>query len=134
MTVSNEKVSQIVDSLMDLKYLELVDVVSSLSEMLKEKGIDPFPVASAQSGSIASDTPDGVAVEEKTEFDVILSSFGDQKLHVIKEIRSITGLGLKESKDLVESAPKPILEAVAKDKAEEVKTKLESVGAKVEIK
>ena len=73
-------------------------------------------------------------VEEKTEFDVILASAGDKKIEVIKEVRAITGLGLKEAKDLVEAAPKPVKESVAKDEAEKLKKQLEAVGAKVELK
>ncbi|MFM7622714.1 MAG: 50S ribosomal protein L7/L12, partial [Alphaproteobacteria bacterium] len=77
---------------------------------------------------------EAAAVEEKTEFDVILASAGDNKINVIKEVRAITGLGLKEAKDLVEAAPKPIKEAVKKEEAEEIKKKVEAAGAKVEIK
>ena len=75
----------------------------------------------------------GEAAEEKTEFDVVLASFGEKKINVIKEVRAITGLGLKEAKDLVESAPKAVKEAVSKDEAEEIKTKLEGAGATVEL-
>ncbi|MYF87623.1 MAG: 50S ribosomal protein L7/L12, partial [Rhodospirillaceae bacterium] len=87
----------------------------------------------AMPGAAAAESDDGAA-EEKTEFDVILSSFGDKKINVIKEVRAITGLGLKEAKDLVEGAPKPVKEGASKDEAEEIKKKLEEVGASVELK
>jgi len=109
--------------------------VLELSELIKEFE-DKFgvsaaaPVAVAAAGVAGADAP----AEEQTEFDVILSSFGDQKIKVIKEVRAITGLGLKEAKTLVESAPAPLKEGVSKEEAEEMKTKIEGVGATVEIK
>ena len=90
----------------------------------------PVAVAAAVPGAAAG----GDAAEEKTEFEVILASVGDKKINVIKEVRSITGLGLKEAKDLVESAPKPVKEGASKDEAEELKKKLEGAGATVEVK
>lgn len=107
-----------------------------LSDYLKDQyGIEPaaggamiaMPMAGAGGG-------DGGAVAEKTEFDVILTGAGDKKIGVIKEVRAITGLGLKEAKDLVEGAPKPVKEGVSKDEAEQLKKKLEEAGASVEIK
>ena len=107
---------------------------SELSKLLEEKwGVSaaaPVAVAAAVPGAAAG----GDAGEEKTEFEVILASVGDKKINVIKEVRSITGLGLKEAKDLVESAPKPVKEGASKDEAEELKKKLEGAGATVEVK
>ena len=101
--------------------------------MLEEKwGVSaaaPVAVAAAAGGAAG-----GEAAEEKTEFDVVLTDAGAQKINVIKEVRGITGLGLKEAKDLVESAPKPIKEGVSKDEAEKIKGQLEGAGAKVELK
>ena len=117
---------QIADDLSNLTVLEAAE----LSKMLEEKwGVSAAaPVAVA----VAADAG-GEAAEEKTEFDVVLASFGEKKINVIKEVRAITGLGLKEAKDLVESAPKAVKEAVSKDEAEEIKTKLEGAGATVEL-
>ena len=120
---------KLVDDLSELTVLE----ASELSKLLEEKwGVSaaaPVAVAAAGAGSDA-----GGAAEEKSEFDVILAEMGAKKLNVIKEVRAITGLGLAESKALVESAPKPVKEGVSKDEAEELKTKLEAAGAKVELK
>lgn len=119
---------KLVDDLSALTVLE----ASELSKMLEEKwGVSaaaPVAVAAAAGG----DT--GAAAEEQTEFDVILVEMGAKKLNVIKEVRAITGLGLAESKALVEGAPKPVKEAVSKAEAEELKAKLEAAGAKVELK
>merc|ERR1712072_1388908 len=90
------------------------------------------PVAVAAPGAVTQDN--AAAAEEKTEFEVVLSAIGDKKINVIKEVRTITGLGLKEAKDLVEAAPKPVKEGVSKDEAEEIKKKLEEAGASVEVK
>mgnify|MGYP001035543235 CR=1 FL=1 len=92
------------------------------------------PAALPQKGDLFSAGAAGAAAEEKTEFDVVLTSFGDAKMAVIKAVKEITGLGLKESKELVESAPKAIKEGVSKADAEEIKTKLEAAGASVELK
>ena len=120
---------KIVEELSSLTVLEAAE----LSKMLEEKwGVSAAaPVAVAAAAGGAADAP---AAEEKDEFDVILASVGDKKINVIKEVRAITGLGLKEAKDLVESAPKAIKEAASKDEAEELKKKLEDVGASVELK
>jgi len=120
--------AKLVDDLSALTVLE----ASELSKMLEEKwGVSAAaPVAVAAAGGAAP----AEAAEEKTEFDVVLADIGAQKLNVIKEVRAITGLGLAESKALVESAPKAIKEGVSKAEAEELKTKLEAAGAKVELK
>ncbi|GIX16810.1 MAG: 50S ribosomal protein L7/L12 [Rhodothalassiaceae bacterium] len=121
---------KIVEELSNLTVLEAAE----LSKMLEEKwGVSAAaPVAvAAVPGAAAGEA---AAAEEKTEFDVILASAGDKKINVIKEVRAITGLGLKEAKDLVESAPKPVKEGVSKEEAEEIKKKLEEAGATVEIK
>ena len=121
---------QIVDDLSNLTVLEAAE----LSKMLEEKwGVSAAaPVAVAAAGG-ATDAG-GAAAEEKDDFDVILAGAGDKKINVIKEVRAITGLGLKEAKDLVEGAPQPVKEGVAKDEAEEIKKKLEEAGATVEVK
>ena len=119
---------QIVEDLSGLTIMEAAE----LSKMLEEKwGVSaaaPVAVAAAAPGAAAA------AVEEKDEFTVVLAAFGDQKINVIKEVRAITGLGLKEAKDLVEGAPKPVKEGVKKDEAAEIKKKLEAAGATVELK
>ena len=121
---------QLVDDLSNLTVLEAAE----LSKMLEEKwGVSAAaPVAVAAAGGAAGGAAE--AAEEKDEFDVILTSAGDKKINVIKEVRAITGLGLKEAKDLVEGAPKPVKEGVAKAEAEELKKKLEDAGAGVELK
>ena len=106
--------------------------VLELSNLVKELEVK-FGV-SAAAPAVAAGPAAGAAVEEKTEFTVVLAAVGDKKIEVIKEVRAITGLGLKEAKDLVEGAPKPLKEGVAKKDAEEMKKRLEAVGAKVEIK
>ena len=121
--------AKIVEDLSSLTVL----AAAELSKMLEEKwGVSaaaPVAVAAAAGGAAG-----GEAAEEKTEFDVVLTDAGAQKINVIKEVRGITGLGLKEAKDLVESAPKPIKEGVSKDEAEKIKGQLEGAGAKVELK
>lgn len=121
---------KIADQLSELTVLEAAD----LAKLLEEKwGVSAAaPVAVAAVGGAAGG--DGAAAEEKTEFDVILAAVGDKKINVIKEVRTITGLGLKEAKDLVEGAPKPVKEGVAKEEAEELKKKLEEAGATAELK
>lgn len=118
---------KIVEQLSELTVLEAAE----LSTMLEEKwGVSAAaPVAVAAVGGAAAP-----AAEEKDSFDVVLAAAGEKKINVIKEVRAITGLGLKEAKDLVESAPKPVKEGVGKDEAEELKKKLEEVGASVELK
>ena len=121
--------AKIVEDLSALTVLEAAE----LSKMLEEKwGVSaaaPVAVAAAGGGAAAA-----APVEEKTEFDVILTDAGAQKINVIKEVRAITGLGLKEAKDLVEGAPKPVKEAVSKADADKIKAQLEAAGAKVDLK
>jgi large subunit ribosomal protein L7/L12 len=121
--------SKIVSELSALTVLEAAE----LSKMLEEHwGVSAAaPVAAAAAGGAAAPAE---AVEEKTEFDVILTAVGDKKIEVIKEVRAITALGLKEAKDLVEAAPKAVKEGVSKAEAEDIKKKLEAAGAKVDIK
>ena len=121
--------AKIVDDLSALTVLEAAE----LAKMLEEKwGVSAAaPVAVAAAGGGAAGAP---AAEEKTEFNVILADAGATKINVIKEVRAITGLGLKEAKDLVEGAPKPVKEGVSKDEAEKIKKQLEEAGAKVDIK
>ncbi|MCZ6454575.1 MAG: 50S ribosomal protein L7/L12 [Alphaproteobacteria bacterium] len=121
---------KIVDDLSGLTVIEAAE----LSKLLEDKwGVSAAaPVAIAAAGP--ADGGDASAAEEQTEFDVILASYGEKKINVIKEVRAMTGLGLKEAKDLVEGAPKAIKEGVSKDEADEVKAKLEDAGATVEIK
>ncbi len=117
---------QIVNDLSGLTVLEAAE----LSKMLEEK----WGVSAAAPVAVAAAGPAEAEAEEKVEFDVVLASFGEKKINVIKEVRAITGLGLKEAKDLVESAPTAIKEGVSKDEAEGLKTKLEEAGATVEVK
>ena len=120
---------KIVDDLSNLTVLEAAD----LAKLLEEK----WGVSAAAAVAVAGPAAGGAAaapVEEQTEFTVVLAAVGDKKIEVIKEVRAITGLGLKEAKDLVEAAPKPVKEAVSKDDAAKLKAQLEKAGAKVEIK
>ena len=120
--------NKIVDELSTLTVMEAAE----LSKLLEEKwGVSAAaPVAVAAAGA----APETEAAEEKDSFDVVLAASGDQKINVIKEVRAITGLGLKEAKDMVDGAPKTLKEGVKKEEAEEMKTKLEAAGAKVELK
>lgn len=123
MSVTKE---QLTEAISNMSVLELSEFVKELEDKF---GVSAAPVAVA--GAAAGG---GEAAEEKTEFDVVLAEAGAKKINVIKEVRGITGLGLKEAKEIVESAPKTLKEAVAKDEAEEIKKKLEAAGAKVELK
>lgn len=124
------KVEEFVSYIENMTVLELSKLVKTLEERLGVSAAAPVAVAAAPAAAAAA-----APAEEKTEFDVILAGFDDsKKIAVIKEIRGITGLGLKEAKDLVEGAPKTIKEAIAKDEAEKIKATLEGAGAKVEIK
>jgi large subunit ribosomal protein L7/L12 len=119
--------SKIVDDLSSLTVLEAAE----LAKLLEEK----WGVSAAAAVAVAAAPGAAAAVaEEKTEFTVVLAAAGDKKIEVIKEVRALTGLGLKEAKDLVEGAPKPVKEGVNKDEAEKIKATLEKVGAKVELK
>jgi large subunit ribosomal protein L7/L12 len=111
--------------------LELSELVKELEEKFGVSAAAPVAVAAAVPGGAA---PSAAAAEEKTEFTVMLTGFGEQKIQVIKEIRAITGLGLKEAKDLVDGVPKPVKEGIAKAEAEDIKKKLEAAGGTVEIK
>ena len=121
---------QIVDDLSALTVLEAAE----LAKMLEERwGVSAAaPVAAVAAGAPAAAAAE--EVEEKTEFDVILATAGDKKINVIKEVRAITGLGLKEAKDLVEGAPKPVKEGVSKEEAQKIRAQLEAAGATVEVK
>ena len=123
----NEKSTQILELVKGLTILELADLVKALEE---EFGVSAAPVAAAPVAGAAAAAP----VEEKTEFDVVLKSAGANKLAVIKVAREITGLGLKDAKDLVEGAPKTIKEAVSKEEADKIAEQLKAAGAEVEIK
>lgn len=118
---------KIVDDLSALTVLEAAELSTMLEEHWGVSAAAPVAVAAAGGG-------DAAAAEEKTEFDVILTAAGDKKINVIKEVRGLTGLGLKEAKDLVEGAPKPVKEGISKGEAEEVKKQLEAAGASVELK
>src|ERR1700716_3103529 len=117
---------KIVEDLSGLTVLEAAD----LAKMLEEK----WGVSAAAAVAVAAGPAAAAPVEEKTEFTVMLTAIGEKKIEVIKEVRALTGLGLKEAKDLVEGAPKPVKEGVTKDEAEKVKAQLEKAGAKVELK
>jgi len=121
--------AKIVEDLSNLTVLEAAELSKLLEEKWGVSAAAPVAVAAA-GGAAAAAAP----AEEKTEFDVILAAAGDKKIEVIKEVRAITGLGLKEAKDLVEAAPKPIKEGVAKADAEKIKAQLEAAGAKVDLK
>ncbi len=123
--MANEKITAIVETIKGLTILELNELVKAVEE---EFGVSAAPVAAVGAAAPAA------VVEEKTEFDVVLASFGAKKLDVIKVVRELTGLGLKDAKDLVESAPKTLKEGVSKDEAEKIKESLVAAGATVEIK
>ena len=124
--MASEKINALIEEVKALTVLELSDLVHALEE---EFGVSAAAMAAPAAAGAAV-----AAVEEKTEFDVVLAEIGAEKIKVIKAVREITGLGLAEAKALVESAPKAVKEAVGKDEAEEMKKKLEEVGAKVELK
>ena len=125
--MASEKITNILEEIKTLTILELADLVKAVEE---EFGVS----AAAPVGVVAVAGAAAPAVEEKTEFDVVLTGFGDKKLNVIKAIREITGLGLKEAKDLVEGCPKAVKEGISKEDAEKIKADLEATGASVEIK
>ncbi len=124
-----EKINNILEEIKSLTILELNDLVKAVEEEFGVSAAAPVGVAVAAGGAAPA-----AAAEEKTEFDVILASFGGNKLGVIKAVREITGLGLKEAKEMVEGAPKAVKEGVSKDEAEKVKAALTEAGATVEIK
>jgi large subunit ribosomal protein L7/L12 len=124
--------SKLVEQLGQMSVLELVELKKALEE---EWGVTAAaPVAVAAPGAAPAAGDGAAAAEEKTEFDVVLSGAGDKKIQVIKVVRSVTGLGLKEAKDLVESAPKPVKEGVPQEEAESIKAQLEEAGATVDVK
>lgn len=125
--MASEKVLKLVEDVKELTVLELNDLVKALEE---EFGVSAAAMVAAGPAAGAG----AAAAEEKTEFDVVLASFGEKKMDVIKAVKDICGLGLKESKELVESAPKALKEGVSKEDAEAIKTKLEEAGAEVELK
>ncbi|MCH5197954.1 MAG: 50S ribosomal protein L7/L12 [Oscillospiraceae bacterium] len=124
--MASEKITAIVDEVAALSVLELAELVKEVEER--------FGVSAAAAVVAAGPAAEAAPVEEKTEFDVVLAGFGDNKLAVIKVVRTITGLGLAEAKAAVEGAPTTLKEAISKDEAEEIKAKLEEAGAKVELK
>ncbi len=121
--------AKIVEDLSQLTVIEAAELSKLLEEKWGVSAAAPVAVAAAAGGGAAA-----APVEEKTEFDVVLAAVGEKKIEVIKEVRAITGLGLKEAKDLVEAAPKPVKEAVSKADADKIKAQLEAAGAKVELK
>ena len=125
--MASEKITALIEEVKALTVLELSELVHALEE---EFGVSAAAMAAPAAGGAAG----GEAAAEKTEFDVVLASFGDEKIKVIKAVREITGLGLADAKAVVEAAPKAIKEGVSKDEAEELKKKLEEAGAKVELK
>jgi large subunit ribosomal protein L7/L12 len=128
MATKNE---EILDQIASLTVLELSDLLKEFEERFGVTAAAPVAVAAAPAGGGAAEAP---VEEEQDEFDVILSAAGDKKIQVIKEVRSLTSLGLKEAKDLVDAAPKPVLEKVSKEDAEKAKAQLEGAGATVELK
>jgi large subunit ribosomal protein L7/L12 len=127
--MANEKITAIVEEIKSLTILELNELVKAVEEEFGVSAAAPVAVAGAAVAGAAAPV-----AEEKTEFDVILTGFGDKKLGVIKVIREITGLGLKEAKDMVEGCPKPVKEGISKEDAEKIKAQLVEAGATVEIK
>lgn len=130
MEVEKMNKEEILEAIKNMTVLELAELVKALEEEFGVSAAAPVAVAAAPSAGAPAAAP----AEEKTEFDVILQEVGSDKIKVIKVVREVTGLGLKEAKDLVESAPKPVKEGVSKDEANQIKAKFEEVGAKVEIK
>lgn len=128
--MANEKVTNLIEEVKELTVLELSELVKALEEEFGVSASAPMAVAAAAPGAEAG----GEAAAEQTEFDVMLEDVGGQKIQVIKAVREITGLGLKEAKDLVDGAPGAVKEGVEKEEAEEIKEKLEDVGATVELK
>ncbi|MDK2986148.1 MAG: large subunit ribosomal protein [Clostridia bacterium] len=123
------KVQEIMEAVKEMKVLELAELVKALEEEFGVSAAAPVAMAAVPAAGGAE-----AAEEEKTEFDVVLTSAGQKKINVIKVVREITGLGLKEAKALVDGAPNPVKEGVGKDEAEEIKSKLEEAGASVEVK
>jgi large subunit ribosomal protein L7/L12 len=120
----------ILEAISNMSVMEIVDLISAMEDKFGVTAAAPVAVAAV--GAAGGDA--GAAAEEKTEFDVVMTAFGDNKVAVIKVVREVTGLGLKEAKDMVEGAPSTVKEGAAKDEAEGIKKKLEEAGAKVELK
>ncbi len=131
MAMSEEKMTELIESIEQMSVLELSQLVKALEDRFGVTAAAPMMAAAAPAGGGAAAAE---AVEEKTEFDVVLTDVGANKVQVIKAVRELTSLGLKEAKDLVEAAPKAVKEGVTKDEAEAAKAKLEEVGAKAEVK
>jgi len=125
---------QVVEYIKGISVLELSQLVKTLEQELGVSAAAAMPMAMPMAGGAGQAAGGAAAVEEKTEFDVILTDIGDKKINVIKVVREVTSLGLKEAKDLVEGAPKPVKEGANKEEAESIRKKFEEVGAKVEIK
>ncbi len=121
----------VIEFISNMTVLELSELIKELEEKFGVSAAAPVAVAAAGAAAAGGEA---APAEEKTEFDVVLAEVGSQKIKVIKEVRAVTGLGLKEAKELVESAPKPVKEGVSKEEAEKIKEQIEAVGAKVEIK
>lgn len=125
--MANEKITNLIEEIKNMTVLELSELVKAIEEEFGVTAAAPMAVAAGPAAA-------AVQEEEQTEFNVILANVGAQKIKVIKVVREITGLGLKEAKDLVDGAPNPVKEAVSKQEADEIKAKLEEVGAGIEIK
>ena len=125
----SDAIEQVVEIVEKMSLLEVAELVKALEDKFGVSAAAPVAVA-----AVGGAPADGGAAEEKTEFDVVLTSFGDNKVSLIKAVRAITGLGLKEAKDLVEGAPSTVKEAITKDEAEDLKKQLEEAGASVELK
>ena len=119
----------VIDFIAKMSVLELSELVKEMEEKFGVSAAAPVAVAAASAGDAG-----GAAEEEQTEFDIVLTAIGDKKIQVIKEVRAITGLGLKDAKALVDEAPKPVKEGISKDEAEKIKAQLEEAGAQVELK
>jgi large subunit ribosomal protein L7/L12 len=127
--MASANVTKVIEAIEGLTFLEVADLVKELEEKFGVTAAAPMMAMAPAAGGAAAP-----AAEEKTEFDVVLSSVGDKKIQVIKVVRAVTGLGLKEAKDLVDGAPKTVKEGASKEEAAEIKAKLEEVGASVEVK
>lgn len=127
--MASEKVLKLIEEVKELTVLELSEVVKALEEEFGVSAAAPMAVAAAPAAGAAAE-----AAEEKSEFDVVLTSAGGEKIKVIKAVRELTGLGLKEAKELVDNAPKPVKEGASKEEADSIKAKLEEAGASVEVK
>jgi large subunit ribosomal protein L7/L12 len=128
--MANISKEDVIEFIANMSVLELSEMIRAMEEKFGVSAAAPVAMMAAG----AADAMAGAPAEEKTEFDVILTAHGDKKIQVIKEVRAITGLGLKDAKDLVEGVPKPVKEAISKEEAEKIKAQLEGAGAQVELK